>query len=61
MAAVVKVYGAYGLAVTERKAETMIMRPPHHALEGASPGKVLATPFYIGKACAASDHLLLAY
>ena len=32
--AVVEVSGAYGLTVAERKTETMIMRPPHHAQEG---------------------------
>ena len=34
MTAVVEVCGAYGLTVAERKTETMVMRPPHHAQEG---------------------------
>ena len=29
----VEVCGAYGLAESERKTETMVMRPPHHAQE----------------------------
>ena len=33
MTAVVEVCGAYGLTVAERKTETMVMRPPHHAQE----------------------------
>ena len=34
MTAVVEVYGAYVLTVAERKTETMVMRPLHHAREG---------------------------
>ena len=33
MTAVVEVCEAYGLTVAERKTETMVMRPPHHAQE----------------------------
>ena len=33
MTAVVEVCGAYGLTVEERKTETMVMHPPHHAQE----------------------------
>ena len=33
MTALVEVCGAYGLTVAERKTETMVMRPPHHAQE----------------------------
>ena len=33
MTAVVEVCGAYGPTVVERKTETMVMRPPHHAQE----------------------------
>ena len=33
MTAVVEVCGAFGLTVAERKTETMVMRPPHHAQE----------------------------
>ena len=31
MTAVMEVCGAYGLTVAEKKTETMVMRPPHHA------------------------------
>ena len=34
MTAVLEVCGAYGLTVVERKTETMIMRPQHHAQKG---------------------------
>ena len=34
MTAVVEVCGAYGLTVAERKKETMVIRPRHHAQEG---------------------------
>ena len=34
MTAMVELCGAYGLTVAERKTETMIMRPLHHAQEG---------------------------
>ena len=33
MTAVVEVCGAYGLTVTEKKTETMVVSPPHHAQE----------------------------
>ena len=33
MTAIVEVCRAYGLTVAERKTETMMMRPPHHAQE----------------------------
>ena len=33
MIAVVEVFGAYGLTVAERKAETMVMGPPDHTQE----------------------------